>query len=524
MKQGRRSVNGLVAVCLLVVLGACGGGGYQARRGIAGKQWWEIRSPHFVVRTDVDREAAERRVHDLETKVAALTQVYQTLLGEFDTPNEVTQVIVFDSCSEVQALHANALGFVTVTRDFEAQRIMVTCESFRYSAQVFMHELVHVFNRHAFGPLPVWLDEGLAGYLMTVDVEQGQVAMGRSFVDTQNLHGHAVANMPTLDKVLTADWQHFHFGNEEPVYYLAAKNLVGVMNSRSEADHVLFLTYLRLLAHASDRDAAWRQTFGTVRQEDLGEDMRLYHTNAGVRVWRLPHFEVPGVSVSGAHLRPGEVHALWVQAQLLRGRMEDVQPLLEQLDAAAAEDATWPDAGFWRAVVYRYQAKPDMPKVIELLRAFVADHPSDERAYIGLLDAELDQIVGRKAFSGTEASAPGLETLQPDALALAKIAQSSAALNEVAWYFALRRLPDVGLSFARRSLASDATCAACKDTLAVLLAENGRFDEAYEDEAAAVGMVGDRAVSPAIRDRLDRFEKLRDRCRAQPGTPGCARK
>jgi hypothetical protein len=510
---------GVVALCAFA---ACGGG-YQARRGITGKTWSEIRSQHFILRTDVDPDVAERRVHDLENEVAALTDVYASLLGAFDAPHDVTEVIVFNACSEVEALHANALGFVTATRDFEARRIMVTCESFRYAGQVFMHELVHVFNRHAFGPLPVWLEEGLAGYLMTVAVENGQVVIGRPFIDTQNLHGHVVANMPTLDKVLGADWQHFHFGNEESAYYLAAKNLVGVMNTRSDADQKHFLQYLRLLAHATDRDAAWRQTFGTVNQEELGEDMRLYHTNAGVRVSRLPHFDPPALSMEGEKLRAGEVHALWVQAQLLRGRMENPAPLLEQIDAAVAEDPSWPDADFWRAVVYRYQAKPDRLKVVELLRAHLALRPSDERALIGVLEAQLGQDDVGEASSGHETEAARLAPVQPDALALAKVAQSSTALNLVGWYFALRRMPDVGLTFARRALAADATCAACMDTLAVLLAENGRFEEAYEDEEAAVGMAGDRAVSPTVQERLGRFRALRDKCRAKPDAPVCVR-
>jgi len=508
---------------LLSILTACGGG-YQERRGISGKTWWELRSPHFVVRTDVDRAVAERRLVELEDKYRALGETFDQMLGGFAPPDEVTQVILFGNCNEVNDLSPNHLGFVTLSRDFGSSRMLVTCEGFRYASQVFLHELTHVFNSYSLGPIPIWLQEGLAGYLMTIEIENGQIVIGRPFIDTQNLHGHPLAGMPTLDRLLTADSQRFHFGNEEFVYYMASKNLVGALASAEQGP---FFKYLRMLARGTGRDAAWQESMSGVSMEDLGEAMRLYHTQSGAKVFRVPYR--PGQAVPSPvvqRMRPGEVHALWVHAQLLRGRLGDVRPLLEQIDAADREDPEWSDADFWKAVVLSREDKPDLPKILALLRNHVAQVPGDERARIGLVSVALRQALPENEGSvGAEThAAAAIAALQPDVLALGKIARSAAALNEVAWYFALTHSPDVGLNFARRALDADPACYSCKDTLGLLFAELGRYDEAVQAQEEAVGAIGDNAVPAGMRDRLSRFRALRDRCVAQPTSPPCSRK
>src|SRR5262249_8490080 len=161
-----------------------------------------------------------------------LGETYSVLLGKPTFPRDVTQAVLYAHCGD-GALDDKHAGFVTTAPDYTDDRYIVTCGDTRWAEQALLHELTHVFNRNTFGAIPLWLEEGLADYLSSIEVAGSRVRIGRPSRLQGSMYGRAVS-LPTLDTLLGAEYQRFHFGSQEPVYYFAASSLVRILATRSE--------------------------------------------------------------------------------------------------------------------------------------------------------------------------------------------------------------------------------------------------------------------------------------------------
>lgn len=506
-------------VWFLVVLAACGARPSPPSGELTTGSWWELRSPRFVLRTDLDRKEAAARLDELESDYRALTEVYELLLEGFAAPRHVTQVVVFASCDGFDSIWPGHRGLVGQSA-VDGERMVVLCAYDRSTTPILLHELAHVFNS-VFGPIPVWLEEGLAEYLQTLYVDDGKVWVGA----VPHSRG---TGLPSLSRLLSASYAQFHGSADEARSYIASRNLVGVFLGRSEADQRRFVRYLHLLNAGANRSAAWSQTMAGLPMDKLEDDMLRYDTRPGVMLWWLAHTRAADLgSPTVERVRPGEVQALVILTQLFAVNRPPVRSLDDRVTAGERDDPSWPDGDFWRALIEASGAQPDSERVVTLLRAHLARNPSDERALDLLVRTRQVMVDGKSqtddAWAEDTASRARLGTLEPDVLALGRVARSWRALNDIAWYFALRHQPEVGLGFARRSLDAEPVCADCKDTLALLLAEAGRLDEAVAAQEEAVQTMGERGLPKAMLERLARFRTLRDRCRAEPGATGCPR-
>lgn len=79
-----------------------------------------MRSPHFVLYTDLPRDDAERRTRELELARAMLAQAYE-LLVPVAPPDTLTGVVLFARCAD---LHAIAPGFRGVVQVRSASATM----------------------------------------------------------------------------------------------------------------------------------------------------------------------------------------------------------------------------------------------------------------------------------------------------------------------------------------------------------------------------------------------------------------
>jgi hypothetical protein len=473
---------------MLALLAACGGG-LHSQLDIAHRAWWELRTPHFTLRTDLDRPDAERWLGKLEMEYAALVQTYG-LLVERPAPPEtaLADVLLFANQADLMEIDPRVLGFVDRTRDLRNALLLVgSVDSRMPTTQVLMHELAHVLDSWFIGPLPVWLEEGLATYLQTVSVEDGQIVLGHQGVE-QLMVRHDDTSLPPLDMILHATPAQF-YGAAVGRYYFEARNLVHLLNNSSEDYHRRFQAYLRQLAAGAGADAAWREAMAGVSMDKLADELRYYHTQPGHRVWKLPYEPLPAVAPAVTRMRAGDVHAQWIQAQLVSpARKTDLAPLVAQLDAAVRDDPGWPDADLWRCVLGL--ARNDLARAQEQCRAHTVKAPRDERGWIGVLRTRLED-------AGAE----------PDVVQLARVATSAAALNDVAWFFALHDQPQAGLGFARRALAADPGCHECEDTLALLLAKVGRYDEAAAAEERAIARSSEHGTPPSYLERLKKYRE-----------------
>jgi hypothetical protein len=487
------------AACLAAALVVSAGGagcGYVREDLGAGHAFYQVDTPHFRLTTDVGREVAIARAEELERIWSALAESFAALAPGRPAPTRRLHVVHLASCGDFASVGGNRIqGITGPTRDFEDEPESIACEGLKHRLRVVTHELTHAFNATVFGPLPRWLDEGLAEYFSTIAVEGGQVIVGRPVRDT-----YADTYRPARLADLVS-WGPARF-YDDPRAYEGAWRLVHLLESGSGGFRERFHRYLAALAAHTAPPAAWQQAFGDLPAGDLAEAYTYYQRRfPGPRT--VPHRAPPPERPEVRRLGTGEAYAVWVEF-LMHG-LRDPEPLLAELEVAEKQDPGWVGVGFWRAAVGWYYRGRIGGRVdaAALLRRYLAAVPDDARAWHALVTVEMEAIGGSHDPADTTPAAA--EGFADDVARLAEVARTATELNTVAWYQALRNRPEVGLGFARRALALDATCANCLDTLAALEFENGDVAQAIEDETRALDALTDAAPDPAMQRRLTRY-------------------
>jgi tetratricopeptide (TPR) repeat protein len=94
----------------------------------------------------------------------------------------------------------------------------------------------------------------------------------------------------------------------------------------------------------------------------------------------------------------------------------------------------------------------------------------------------------------------------------------------ISWYYAQVGLPDEGLRFARRAVDAEPGCWQCLDTLALLLFEKGRPEEALEMQRRALNLLPESFTPDELSARLYHYERAaQDAAPAAKGTTGAER-
>lgn len=227
------------------------------------KDWVEVRSPHFVVKSAIDQDKAQRLAHDLERFRQVVASV--TNSGELEDPPIPTRIFVFDRQSFREFRPGLHIGGFFMP-GLRANWIVMTEARFTDAQDIVQHEYAHyVLHNIGGATYPRWYDEGFAEFLSTVREEGGEVYVGRpSPRQLAMLHAASwipisklIANNP--DKKLNASqfygeaWALVHF-------------LFFGRDDRKDGEVSHFLTALEARVEPSE---AFAQAFGmTVEQAD----------------------------------------------------------------------------------------------------------------------------------------------------------------------------------------------------------------------------------------------------------------
>ncbi len=478
----------------------------------AERPWLELRSRDFVLSTDLDRSTALERFGELE-------EIRDTLIDHFGLiapgprPNvEPFHIVHVESCQDLAPVKpAGALAYVTVATDWSGARLMVTCEAWRGRRDVLLHEMTHVLTGAYFARLPPWLNEGLARYYETLQVEGGEVVIGTPppyhlVLDRTS----AMGRVPSFAR-LTSMREAFYAKDTALVNYVGAWKLVHLLSSADHRDR--FIAYLRALHRGRPAGDPWRAAFGDIGDDRIAAEYDEYTSRPRLDIYRgrrTPPSKRPAPLVRA--LRSGEVDALWIQLYMSGDRSgaggDRRKAVGEHLVAMARHDAGWNGLLFWRALTGPYlRGGPDRARTQRELRAYAAREPNDVRVWRALVSLELGRIVPRD-YVGIDGDVPaGLVALEPDVLELVRHADTSTSLNEIGWYYALRRVARTGLAFGFRAVRMNPTCGECYDTLALLLYENGNLSYAVEAQERAVTLMGERGIPRGVTRRLELFRR-----------------
>ncbi len=492
-----------VAVALLVLAGGC-----ALPRSVhsfrcpaeGGPPWLEIESDHFLLKTDVAEEQAERVIRELETMRMAELGAWD---GAFDPPARL-EVVVLRAWSEFQELLDDrsvqgyyaagsrprvVAGLFLDGRTSAPHRwLELKAQEEAVAGEILRHELAHHLTFQVLLRQPRWLSEGMADYLAAIKLGTWR---GRPAAAV-GLAGRETWKARRVPAAALFAWRH---GEQHGDYYASSWLLVHWLVNRRGAD---FASYQRRLARAEEPAAAWTAAFPDLDPADgaamarLDRELDAYLASAAntpLRVMlpasepRLRRREIP----------PPEVHA--VRADLfLHGPLppEASRPKAEkEISASLREDPSGLPVALSLAQVGRRE------EALRLGRAAVATRPDDWRGWVMLAAGAADRDdLAAEYLSALRRAAPLLP-------------EEAGALNDVAWGLFESGLPGEAYPLAVRAARLAPANPSVLDTYGAILAALGRCENALLAQRRAVDLVDQHTAPEAageIRDRLDRIE------------------
>jgi tetratricopeptide (TPR) repeat protein len=475
---------------LLPLLLAAGCAQSLVRADIHQRGWLLVETEHISLRTDLGRDDAVWHARQLEQFWLALAHLYDLVAPHAAPPRRRFSVIHLASCDDFERVSGPYVGGF-VARMVE-EDVAVTCEG--RLGDTLIHELAHVFNHHYFRRLPRWIDEGLATYYSTIQVRDGKAVLGNFPADLSR-YWNRPGWLPSLSAIRRMERDAFYDPDRMGANYFCAWKLVHVLNDTAPARQVAFRKYLAALRGGAPDQTAWQEAFRGVSEEELANDYATYQQRERLNRLVTAYSWATPSAPRARRLRAGEAHVLW--ANLLAVDHQD--EVRAQLERAAAADPTWPRLLYWRA---RLLHPPDE---IELLRRYLRGNPDDAQGWLALVSARLRRATPLHHDPLRDAPPAALPGMEDDVRKLVEHSNDPMALNQIGWYYALRKNPNAGLNFAIRAVQEEPSCAECWDTVGLLYYEAGKLDLAVDAEERSASIYAEHAPAD-VTTRLRRFQ------------------
>jgi tetratricopeptide (TPR) repeat protein len=487
--------------------------------------WAEVRSEHFVLRTDLPVDEARAASAQLEAIFAALQDLS---FASSDRPRLQIDLVLFRSGEE-------AAGFLPTRfvgqfhlhgwHDFERRPTAVLGGALdRGTTETLQHEITHFFVHYYYPQAPPWLNEGLARYFETMSLEDDTVVVGRQpgrelFTTDENSQAPGLVPVSqavepgVLHRMLPGEFYgdlsldpSTPEGKREAramsAHYVSAWCLVDLLLTDPKYQ-AAFTEYLKRIRIGDPDEAAWSKTMGRFPPDSLVRDYRAMLMPGHVAVvrtrWSAPPYAPLGVRT----MSRASVHALWAQA---RPETEDgkLAARRDLADARAASDFDPSDPDFALIAAYRKLSDEGPGAAAESLQPALSRHPDDPRLWSALGWLTL------KSGGAHCLSAEDGKRLDSIASRLDPIAASAAQLDLLAHASAKSAKLDDALAFEKRALELDPSCVDCRAEAANVLYDMRRFREALATAQLAQGLAGEGTPSPGLSTLIEKAGRRLD--------------
>lgn len=443
-------------------------------------EWRELTSRHFVLRTDLSAGDGRAALADFERTYSIL----QALAFSSDPPRDRIDVVLFESDQQFRKLApAGAEGYFMprqVADPDPAPTIalhgsMLAAGTFVEATQRrFRHELTHRFLDHHVRSSPPWLEEGLAEYYSTLEMDFNEAVVGtlpnqkilRVDIHPISSLGQAMEEerlefrqLPTVRDLVNADYGTFHQPGRELPFYAGSWVFVHMLLNGPFGYADRFLRYVDLLANGTSSAEAWHSSFDGVSLAVMEQQFRRYIRRDQMDERFLDVKTPPATEPEQVRrMTPDEVHLLMARIRPWDSR-ENIFAAGDELAVARRLAGPKPSAEmqFWNALYdLRWRRFADAESEV---RAALAQEPTQARYWLLLCE-----LLSRHDRPTTPDSAQ-----LDDAVAhLRPLARSAQALNYLARYYSDRGRVEEGLPFAERAVATERGCWECADTLVQL--------------------------------------------------------
>lgn len=486
------------------------------------ENWVQVETQHIRLRSNEGESAARKmaerlqRMHDV-VHASVLSCGFKSQEDRIEvtslSPHHFTKVAGRDVAGFFRPAPQGAMGR-------RADQIVLPNELGVAVRQVFQHELAHQLVANCFPAAPMWLNEGMAGFLETLQVSGKTMSIGfpRYVVSEYSTSSSAVlfrgqiieqvyvGSLPTTLDLLKISGQEFytpaHSDERELVSkrqgnYTAAWGLVHFLQLGAEDLHDPFQRYLQALIDGTDPQAAWQAELGGIPLDERLREYLLHSANGYlVRDYEPP---APSQPPSLRALTPteSELHLAWLwgfddPARRTQAKQHAQRTL--EYDAANSE------AALILTLTFLHEKKPE--QALKQLESALAPSPDDP----ALLALWLS-LASRDG--NTSAAAKNAARLRRGATAPMHFAV-------LARYDVLLGDSEQALKDSKRSIESGPSCSECWEARAVALASSHKWPGALAAARRAGHLVPHAASATLARLKAlqTQLEKLQAEHRA----------
>jgi tetratricopeptide (TPR) repeat protein len=313
-----------VATCVLLAAAPAGAA-----------EWTRVETPNFIVYG----ETGERRVREVAEEFERFRDALARVIPGAGTPAAVpTVVVVFGSTRSFEPYipRYNGKPIKLGGYFFGSDDINIVAFADRdreNSLRTIFHEYVHVVIDNLSRGMPVWLNEGLAEYYSTFQVDEGgrRAVVGRlipSHLLLLNERRHlSIAELLAVDTASSS----YNEGERQTLFYAQSWALVHMLVSGQPNRASLLAKYGRLVADGTPSLDAWQQVFA---HENISRELERYVTQEVMKgaAFRLDH-GIPQVRSYSSKVSAGDAEA--VLGDLLR-RVATAEEAAARFDEAIA--------------------------------------------------------------------------------------------------------------------------------------------------------------------------------------------
>jgi Protein of unknown function (DUF1570) len=298
-------------------------------------EWTRVETPNFIVYG----ETGERRMREVAEEFERFRDALARVIPGAGTPAAVpTVVVVFGSARSFEpyiplynSKPIRLSGYFVASDDMNV--VALADADREHSLRTIFHEYVHVVIDNLSRAMPVWLNEGLAEYYSTFQVDEGgrRAVVGRlipSHLQLLNERRHMpIAELLAVDSSSSS----YNEGERQTLFYAQSWALVHMLVSGVPNRASLLAKYSRLVADGTPSLDAWQQVF---MNQNISRELERYVSQEVMKgvAFRFDQ-SIPQVRSYSSKVSAGDAEALL--GDLMR-RVATAQEAAARFDKAIA--------------------------------------------------------------------------------------------------------------------------------------------------------------------------------------------
>lgn len=255
---------------------------------LAAHTWTTVSTAHVEVLTDAGLPVAQRMALRLEDMRSALARAAPSLVAEVAP----VQALVFRDEHLAATLSPRwrgqrdeVSGFFQAATDRRRLFMPLARDG---SLNVLQHEYTHALLDAAMPEVPLWLNEGLAEYFSTFEVEGTRARAGAPIrAHLEWLGAHDLIPLRQLFAITNSS-PEYHEGDRRGTFYAQSWLLVHMLLSGSESDLQMLEHVLAEVRAGRPFDEAFRAMYGDLSRLERELVLTIDKSRFEVRVWTLP--------------------------------------------------------------------------------------------------------------------------------------------------------------------------------------------------------------------------------------------